>query len=451
MLNNSVTLESKKSEENTINTGTHPLLNKLFQLDKLKTTVRTEFTAGITTFLTMMYISVVNPSLLSTTGMDFGAVFVATCLAAALGTLLTGLLANYPIALAPGMSTNAFFAFGIVGGMGYDWQTGLGVIFISGLLFLITSLLPIRSWVINGIPTNLRLAVSGGIGLFLALVALKTSGIVVASSATMVTFGDVTSPSILLAIFGFFLIAGLYAKGYKTAIVIGIITVTVISHLLGLSEIKGIVSMPPSLAPTFMQLDISAALNASVLIISLFLIDFFDTAGTTVAVTQSAKLYDENGKVPRLKRLFSCDSLATAIGAILGTSTTTSYLESTSGTAVGGRSGLTAVVVALLFLILLFFAPLAESIPASATAPAILFVSCLMISNLFKIEVDDVTEYLPAVLAAITMPFTFSIIEGFSFGFISFVFIKWFSGKQKDITLPVYFLSAIFALRWFFL
>ncbi|MDA9557323.1 NCS2 family permease [Vibrio sp.] len=427
------------------------ILNTLFNLDGLNTNIKTEATAGLTTFLTMMYISVVNPSILSTTGMDFGAVFVATCIAAALGTLLTGLLANYPIALAPGMSTNAFFAFGIVGGMGYSWQTALGIIFISGLLFMVASLLPIRQWVINGIPTNIRLAVSGGIGLFLALVGLKTAGIVVPSSATMVSFGDISDPNILLSIFGFVLMAGLYSRGLKTAIVIGILVVTALSTLLGLSEVKGFMSMPPSLAPTFMQIDLEGALNAGVLIISLFLIDFFDTAGTTVAVSQSAKLYDENGKIPRIKRLFFVDSLSTTVGSLIGTSTTTSYLESTSGTAVGGRSGLTAVVVAALFLLLLFFAPLAESIPASATAPAIVFVSCLMISALFKINVDDVTEYLPAVLGAIAMPFTFSIIEGFSFAFVSFVAIKWIAGKQKDITLPVYVLTLVFISRWAFL
>ncbi len=428
------------------------MLNQYFKLEEHGTTVRTEIIAGVTTFLTLAYIMFVNPSILSETGMDRGAVFVATCLAAAIGTLIMGMLANYPVALAPGMGLNAYFAFGVVLGMGYTWQVGLGAVFISGILFIILSILPVREWIINAIPTGLKKAISAGIGLFLAIIALKNGGWIVDHPATLVTLGNVGSASALLAAAGFIAIAALDARKVPGAIIIAILAVTAAGIALGVSPPGGIVSMPPSLAPTFMQMDLAGALNIGLIsvIFAFLFVDLFDTAGTLVGVAHRANLLDEKGRLPRLRSALLADSTATVAGAALGTSTTTSYIESASGIKAGGRTGLTAVVVAALFLVSLFLSPLAGTIPAYATAPALLFVACIMARGMAEIEWDDITEVVPAVITAITMPLTFSIATGIGLGFISYAAIKLLAGKGNEVPVAVYVIAVAFILKFAF-
>jgi AGZA family xanthine/uracil permease-like MFS transporter len=422
------------------------MLERYFKLAEHGTTVKTEVLAGITTFLTMAYIVFVNPAILAKAGIDPGAAFVATCLAAAIGTAIMGLYANYPVALAPGMGLNAYFAFGVVLGMGHTWQVALGAVFLSGVIFLIISVLPIREAIINSIPYSQKLAIGAGIGLFLGLIGLKEAGLVVDHPATLVTLGKVAAPTVLMAILGFLLIAILDFRKLPGAIMIGILVVTVLGIALGLSKFGGIVSAPPSLAPTFMQMDIKGALSLGLLAIvfAFLMVDLFDTAGTLVAVAPRAGLMDADGKLKRLGKALVADSTATIAGAALGTSTTTSYIESAAGIRVGGRTGLTAVVVALLFLLALFFSPLAGSIPPYATAPALVFVACVMASGLAKIDWEDVTEFAPAMITAVMMPFTFSITNGIGLGLISYVVIKAGTGRVKDVH-PI---TAIIALAF---
>jgi len=426
------------------------MLDSYFKLSANGTSVRTEVIAGVTTFLTLAYIMFVNPSILAETGMDRGAVFVATCLAAAIGTMIMGVIANYPVALAPGMGLNAYFAFGVVLGMGYSWQVGLGAVFISGVIFLVLSILPIREWIINAIPDGMKRAISAGIGLFLAIIALKNAGWVVDHPATLVTLGDVGAPSALLAAAGFILIAVLFARKVPGAIIIAILAVTAAGIALGVSPSGGVFSMPPSLAPTFMQLDIAGAFNVGLLsiIFAFLFVDLFDTAGTLVGLAHRGNLLDADGKLPRLRRALLADSTATIAGAALGTSTTTSYIESAAGINAGGRTGLTAVVVALLFLASLFLSPLAGTIPAYATAPALLFVACIMTHGLAEIDWDDVTEVVPAVITAIAMPLTFSIATGIGLGFISYAAIKLLAGRSKNVPVAVYVIAAAFIVKF---
>ena len=428
------------------------MLEKLFQLKAHNTTLRTEILAGITTFLTMAYILFVNPSILAETGMDHGAVFVATCLAAAIGSAIMGLVANYPIALAPGMGLNAFFTYTVVLTMGYTWQTALGAVFLSGLIFFGLSIFKIREWIIHSIPLALRAGIAAGIGLFLAIIALKNAGIVVDNPATLVGLG-LSAGGPLLACLGFFLIAALAYRKVTGAVMIGILVVTGLSILLGLSQLNGVVSMPPSLAPTFMQLDIMGALDIGLIsvIFAFLFVDLFDTSGTLIGVAQKAELLDKDGKMPRLGRALLADSTATMAGAALGTSTTTSYIESAAGTAAGGRTGLTACVVALLFLLSLFFAPLAGAVPAYATAPALLFVAVLMMSSLAGIDWDDLTVAAPVAIAALAMPLTFSIANGIAFGFIAWTAIKLLAGRWRELSPAMWVLSALFVVKlgWF--
>jgi AGZA family xanthine/uracil permease-like MFS transporter len=428
------------------------MLDRYFKLAENGTTVKTEVLAGLTTFLTMAYIVFVNPAILSKAGIDPGAAFVATCLAAAIGTAIMGLYANYPVALAPGMGLNAYFAFGVVLGMGHTWQVALGAVFISGVVFLIISVLPIREAIINSIPYSQKLAIGAGIGLFLGLIGLKEAGLVVDHPATLVSLGKVAAPTVLMAILGFLLIAILDYRKLPGAIIVGILVVTVLGIALGLSPFGGIVSAPPSLAPTFMQMDIKGALSLGLLAIvfAFLMVDLFDTAGTLVAVAPRAGLMDKDGKLKRLGKALVADSSATIAGAVLGTSTTTSYIESAAGIRVGGRTGLTAVVVALLFLLALFFAPLAGSVPAYATAPALVFVACVMASGLAKIDWEDVTEFAPAVITAVMMPFTFSITNGIGLGLISYVIIKAGTGRVKDIHPITAVIALAFVLKFAF-
>ncbi|WP_304529148.1 NCS2 family permease [Chromobacterium alticapitis] len=425
------------------------LLESLFKLKEHGTTVRTEVIAGFTTFLTMAYIVLVNPLILSSTGMDLNAVFVATCLAAALGTAIMGLVANYPIALAPGMGLNAYFTFSVVKGMGLSWETALGAVFISGIVFLAVSLFKVREAIVNAIPQSLKFAISAGVGMFLAIIALKNAGVIAAHPATYLTLGDIHNPTTLLAILGFFLIVALEYRKVPGSIIIGILVVTVLSITMGLSPFKGIVAPVPSMAPTFMAMDIKGALHAGLIgvIFVFFFVDLFDTTGTLVGVSHRAGLLDKDGKLPRLKRALMADSIAITAGAVMGTSSTTAYIESAAGTAVGGRTGLTAVVVALLFLAALWLSPLAATVPAYATAPALCYVAVLMARGLAEIEWNDLTESAPAVITALAMPFTFSIADGIAFGFISYAVIKILAGRFADLKPAVLVIAALWVFK----
>ena len=426
------------------------MLERMFQLQANGTTVRTEVVAGLTTFLTMAYIVFVNPDILAAAGMPRDAVFVATCLAAAFGSVLMGLYANYPIAMAPGMGLNAYFAFTVVGTLGYSWQAALGAVFISGLLIVAVSLFRVREWIINAIPRSQKLAISAGIGLFLAIIGLKNAGLIAASPATFVTLGNLHAPTTLLAIAGLLLIIGLEARRVTGGIVIGVLVVTVLAVALGLSPFHGVFAMPPSLAPTFLELDITGAFNAGLIavVLTFFLVELFDATGTLIGVSHRAGLLDADGKLPRLKRALLADSTAIAAGSLLGTSSTTAYIESAAGTAAGGRTGLTAVVVGLLFLAALFLAPLAGTVPAFATAPALIYVAVLMSRALADVDWDDLTEAAPAFLCAISMPLTFSIAHGIAFGFVSYAAIKLLAGRAREVPVTVWVLAAVFVAKF---
>ncbi|MEO5325807.1 NCS2 family permease [Mesorhizobium sp. CC13] len=427
------------------------MVEKFFNLEEQGSSVRTEVIAGITTFLTMSYIIFVNPEILSSTGMDRSAVFVATCLAAALGSMIMGVVARWPIGMAPGMGLNAFFAFTVVGAMGFTWQQALGAVFISGVIFLILTVTGVRSWLIAGIPHSMRSAIAAGIGLFLGIIALKSSGIVVDSPATLVTLGDLSQTGTLLAILGFFIIAALDALKVRGAILIGILVITVLSMALGVSQFNGIVSMPPSILPTFLQLDVVGALNAGLVhvILVFVLVEVFDATGTLIGVAKRAGLI-EPGKPNRLGRALLADSTAIVAGSLLGTSSTTAYVESASGVQAGGRTGLTALVISLLFLAALFFSPLAGSVPAYATAPALLYVAGLMMRELVEVEWEDVTEAIPAALTALMMPFTYSIANGLAFGFVSYAVLKTLTGRPGQVHAATWLVAALFIIRFAF-
>lgn len=426
------------------------MLESWFQLRAHRSNLRTECLAGLSTFLAMAYILFVNPDILAAAGMPRDAVFVATCLAAAFGSVLMGLYANYPIAMAPGMGLNAYFAFTVVGTLGYSWQAALGAVFISGLLIVAVSLFRVREWIINAIPRSQKLAISAGIGLFLAIIGLKNAGLIAASPATFVTLGNLHAPTTLLAIAGLLLIIGLEARRVTGGIVIGVLVVTVLAVALGLSPFHGVFAMPPSLAPTFLELDITGAFNAGLVavVLTFFLVELFDATGTLIGVSHRAGLLDADGKLPRLKRALLADSTAIAAGSLLGTSSTTAYIESAAGTAAGGRTGLTAVVVGLLFLAALFLAPLAGTVPAFATAPALIYVAVLMSRALADVDWDDLTEAAPAFLCAISMPLTFSIAHGIAFGFVSYAAIKLLAGRAREVPVTVWVLAAVFVAKF---
>jgi AGZA family xanthine/uracil permease-like MFS transporter len=426
------------------------MLNSFFQLTAQQTTVRTEVLAGFTTFLTMAYITFVNPAILSEAGMDFGAVFVATCMAAAIGSLIMGLWANYPIALAPGMGLNAYFSYDVVLSQGHGWPVALGAVFVSGLLFVILSVLPVREWIINSIPRTLKLAISAGIGLFLAVIALRNAGVVVSEPVTMVGLGELRAPGPLLALIGFVCMLALHTRKVPGAVVIGILLTTALGVAFGVSSWKGFASLPPDPRPTLWQLDVAGALTLSLLpvVFSFLFIDLFDTAGTLVGVSHRAGLLDARGRLPRVGRALLADSTATVVGAALGTSTTTSYIESAAGVEAGGRTGLTAVVVAVLFVLCLFFPPLAQSVPGYATAPALLFVACLMARGLAEVDWEDATEYAPAVVTAMAMPLTSSIADGIGIGFIVYAALKLASGKTRECPPAVSVIALLFAARF---
>lgn len=440
------------------------LLERWFKLAEKGTTVRTELLAGFTTFLTMCYIVIVNPSVLSQAGMDFGAVFVATCIASAIGCFVMGGLANYPIALAPGMGLNAYFTYSVVMGMGVSWQVALAAVFVSGCIFIAFSLFKVREMLVNALPMSLKMAIAAGIGLFLALIALKGSGVVVGNEATLVHMGEFRLPvegqpgvytpnwPMLLALLGFFIIVVLDYFRVRGAIIIGILGVTLLAVPLGLTRFERVVSAIPSMAPTFMQMDFNHLFSGSLIavIFVFFLVDLFDSTGTLVGVAHRAGLL-ENGKLPRLKKALFADSVAIVAGAVLGTSSTTPYVESASGVAAGGRTGLTAVTVGVLMLACLWFSPLAEAVPAFATAPALLYIGIHMMRSATEIDWHDMTEAAPAFLTMVFMPFSYSIADGIAMGFISYALVKLCCGRFRDVPPMVWGVAVLWALKFWFL
>jgi AGZA family xanthine/uracil permease-like MFS transporter len=429
------------------------MLEKLFHLKQHNTTLQTEVVAGITTFLAMAYIVFVNPSILGTTGMDKGAVIVATCLAAALGCFIMAFWANWPVGMAPGMGLNAFFAFTVVGAMGWTWQAALGAVFVSGCLFILLTITGVRRWIVESIPNSLQSAIPAGIGLFLALIALKSAGLVVKNDATLVGLGNLHDPKVLLAILGFLIIASLDFLKVKGAILIGILSVTALSMLLGFSSFQGVVSTPPSIMPTFMQLDIMSAISTGFfnVVLVLVLVEVFDATGTLTGLAKRANLLNNNDNHKGLNRALFADSVSIFGGSLLGTSSTTAYIESMAGVQAGGRTGLTALVVGALFLLALFFSPLIDAVPSYATAPALIYVAGLMLAELSHIEWGDITEAAPAALTALVMPFTYSIANGLAFGFISYTALKLVTGRHKEVHPGAWVIAALFLVRFVWL
>ncbi len=424
---------------------------KYFELEQRGSSVRREVIAGFTTFLTMAYIIFVNPQILSGTGMDAGAVLVATCVAAAFGSAVMGLYANFPIALAPGMGLNAYFAAIVVGTMGLPWQAALGAVFCSGVLMLILSVLPVREWVVNAIPHSQKHAIAAGIGFFLFIIGLRSAGVVVGSDATLVALGKLTEWPALLAVLGFVAIVAMEHLRQPASVLLCILIVAGIGWVAGLTPApEALVAAPPSPAPTAFELDIAGALEVGLvaIIFAFLMVDLFDTSGTLVAVLNEAGLTDGAGRVPGLKRALVADSSATIAGSFLGTSTTTSYIESAAGVRAGGRTGITALVVAGLFLVSIVFAPIATAIPAFATAPAILFVGCVMARAMRHVEWDDLTESVPAIVTALAMPFTYSIATGIGLGFIAYTLIKVVGGRRHELNAAVIAVAAAFAIRF---
>jgi len=424
------------------------MLDHYFKLSESGTNVRTELLAGFTTFLTMAYIIFVNPSILGDAGMPKEAVFVATCIVAALGSAVMGLYANYPIGMAPGMGLNAYFAYAVVLGMGVAWPQALGAVFISGCLFILVSVLGLRGMIVSGIPHSLRTAITVGLGMFLALIALKNAGIVVGSEPTLVKAGDLHKPEAIMAVLGFLLIVTLDRLRVRGAILIGIIVVTVLSFFFGGNTFKGVFSAPPSIDATLFKLDIPGALSVGIInvVLVFFLVELFDATGTLMGVASRAGLLVE-GKMARLNRALLADSGAIVAGAVLGTSSTTAYIESAAGVQAGGRTGLTALAVAGLFLACLFIAPLAGVVPAYATAPALLFVACLMLRDLGDIDWSDTTESIPAAITALVIPFTYSIAEGIAFGFITYAALKLTTGRAREVKPVVWVIAALFIFK----
>jgi AGZA family xanthine/uracil permease-like MFS transporter len=424
-------------------------LDNYFKLTANGSNVRTEVLAGLTTFLTMAYIIFVNPSILGDAGMPKDSVFVATCAAAAIGTLIMGLYANFPIGLAPGMGLNAYFAYGVVKGMGFPWEAALGAVFISGCCFLVVSLLRIREKIMSSIPASLRTAIPAGVGLFLALISLKNAGIVVSSPATFVTMGNLHEPAPLLAIVGFLIIVALDRLRVTGALLIGIMSVTALSFFFAGNQFHGVVSMPPSIAPTVFKLDIVGAISHGLLnvVLVFFLVELFDATGTLMGVAQRAGLMKDGKMPPAMNKALLADSGAIIAGSIMGTSSTTAFIESAAGVQAGGRTGLTAVTVAVLFLLALFIAPLAGVVPAYATAPALFFVACLMLRELSDINWAETTESIPAVITALVMPFTYSIANGLALGFISYAGLKLLTGKHREVSGMIWGIAGVFLFK----
>ncbi|MCW0481529.1 NCS2 family permease [Gaoshiqia sediminis] len=429
------------------------MINRFFKLEENNTTVKTELLAGITTFMTMAYILAVNPGILSATGMDKNALFTATAVSSIIATLVMALVARLPFALAPGMGLNAFFAFTVVLGMGYSWQFALTAVFLEGIIFLILTAFNIRELIVNAIPLSMKHAVSAGIGLFIAFIGFQNAGVIVNNDAVLVGLGDMGSPSVLVALFGILLTGVLLALKVKGALLIGIFAATVAGIPFGVTHLPEghLVDVPPSVSPIFWRMDFSQVFSLDMLIVlfTFLFVDMFDTVGTLVGVSSKANMLDEEGRVPRVKQALFADAIGTTFGAVMGTSTVTTYVESASGVAEGGRTGLTSLTVAGLFLVALFFAPLFTMIPGAATAPALVLVGLFMLSPITKVDLEDFTESIPAFLTIIMMPLAYSIAEGIVFGMLSYVLLKLLTGKFKDISVVMYVLAALFILKFF--
>lgn len=430
------------------------MLTKLFGFDSKQTTVRTEILAGITTFLTMSYILAVNPAMFSELeGMPIGAVFTSTALAAIVGCLAMAFWGKLPFGLAPGMGLNAFFVYTVCMGMGYSWQFALTAVFIEGLLFILMTITNIREAIVNAIPITLRYAIGGGIGLFIAFIGLHNGGVIVDDPATLITLGDVTSGTALLSLIGLFITGFLYAKNVRGAMLIGILVTTIIGIPMGITEFKGVLSTPESIAPIFCKFEWHNifSLDMLVVVFTFLFIDMFDTVGTLIGVCTKAMMVDGNGRVMRIKEAFMADAIATTVGAMLGTSTTTTYVESASGVAQGGRSGLTAFAIACCFVITLFFSPLFLSIPAAATAPVLVIVGLLMLEPINRIDFGNYSESIPAFVCIITMPLAYSISDGILLGMISYVILNLLCGNYKKITPTMCILAVLFILKYIFI
>lgn len=430
------------------------MLDKFFKITENKSTLKTEVIAGITTFMTMVYILAVNPSILSAAGMDKDAVFTATALSAVIATLVMALYAKLPFALAPGMGLNAFFAFTVVLGMGYSWEFALTAVFLEGIIFIILTAFNIRELIVNSIPLNLKHAVSVGIGLFIAFIGLKGTGLIVDNPATLVSLGNMKNPEVLVGMAGVLIIGVLLAKNIKGAILIGILVSTIIGLIVGVTIIPenfSLVSLPPSLEPIFFKFDFSQVFTLDMLIVlfTFLFVDMFDTVGTLVGVSSKSGMLDKDGNVPRVKQALFADSIGTFVGAILGTSTVTTYVESAAGVAEGGKTGMTALTVAGMFALALFFAPIFMIIPAAATAPALIIVGLFMISPIMKIDLTDYTEAIPAFFTIIMMPLTYSIAEGIVFGMLSFVLLKLLTGRYKEIKPIMVIIAILFVIKFY--
>ena len=429
------------------------MLEKLFKLKESNTTIKTEIMAGFTTFVTMAYIIFVNPQMMSSAGMDLGASFVGTCIAASIACVVMGCYANWPVGLAPGMGLNAFFTFTVVGEMGYSWEIALGAVFIAGILFWIMSITPIRQWMLESIPMNLRIAMGSGVGLFIGIIGLKNGGIIVSNEATLLSMGNILKTETMLAMIGFLLIAILAVRKVPGAILIGVVMITFASILIGIIEFQGLVSLPPPFMPVFMKLDILGALDLAMIsvIMSFLFVNLFDTAGTLLGVANQAKLVDGSGSINNLDKALKADSSSSAVGAFLGCAPVTSYVESSAGVEAGGRTGLTAVTVGFLFLIAIFFSPLAIIIPAHATSGALIYVAILMLGGMERLNWSDTSELLPALIIIVMIPLTFSIANGIALGFISYVVLKIASGKISLISSGAWFLTLVFLSKFIFL
>ena len=429
------------------------LLENFFAVSEHQTSIQKEILAGITTFITMAYIIFVNPQMMAQAGMDYGAIFVGTCLAAAVACLFMGLFANWPVGLAPGMGLNAFFTYTVVGEMGYSWEVALGAVFIAGILFFIMSITPLRRWMLDSIPLNLRIAMGAGVGLFIGFIGLKNGGIIIANGATFLSLGDFTNPGTLLAGLGFLLISILSIRKIPGAIIIGILSVTLISIFLNLVEFEGVFSIPPDVTPVLMKLDILGALDVAMIsvIVSFLFVNLFDTAGTLFGVATRANLVDETGHIKDLDKALKVDSSSSVFGSFLGCAPVTSYVESSAGIEAGGRTGITAVVVGVLFLLATFLSPLAAAVPAYATAGALIYVAILMLSGMERLNWDDQSELLPALIMIVMIPLTFSIANGIALGFLAYVSIKIFIGEINKISSGAWFLTLIFVAKFIFL
>lgn len=428
-------------------------MEKFFHLKSNGTSIKQELLAGFTTFITMAYIIFVNPQMMSASGMDYGASFVGTCLAAALACIVMGLYSNWPVALAPGMGLNAFFTYTVVGEMGYSWEVALGAVFLAGILFVIMSVTPLRKWMLESIPLNLRIAMGSGVGLFIGFIGLKSGGIIIANEATFVSLGNFLQIETFLSAAGFLLIAVLASRNVTGAILIGVLTVTCLGLIFNNIQFQGFVSYPPSIAPIFLKLDILGALDVAMVsvIISFLFVNLFDTAGTLLGVANRAKLTDETGTIKNFDKALKADSGSSVAGSFFGCSPVTSYVESSAGVEAGGRTGLTAIFVGALFLVAIFFSPLAAIVPPYATAGALIYVAILMLSGMEKLDWSDFTELLPALIMIIMIPLTFSIANGIALGFISYVVMKIFTGNIKNISSGAWFLALIFMAKFIFL